>query len=200
MVIGLIVEGRSEVESTRILLQRIFEYLELDYVEVARPFRVARNSIVREGKLENAISLLVRDRRNIDCILVLLDADDDCPVELGMDLLGRCRRCTNIPTRVVIANREFEAWFLGSKTSLRGIRGIRIDAEIPADPENIRGAKEHLSRNMIGRRYIEVDDQPALAARMDINLAFRKCRSFRKLCTDLRALYEEINMNNPMDI
>lgn len=85
-----------------------------------------------------------------------------------------------------------EAWFLGSKDSLRGVCGIRTDANAPEGPETIRGAKERLSRNMEGgRRYIEVVDQPVLAARMDLDLARQRCLSFRRLITGLERILAE---------
>ena len=89
---------------------------------------------------------------------------------------------------LVLANRELEAWFLGAKESLRGIRGIRRDAVTPANPEAIRGAKERLSVNMQGRRYIATDDQPALAHAFDLGAAEAKCPSFAKLVRDVTRL------------
>jgi len=104
-----------------------------------------------------------------------------------------------LPAAVVLANREFEGWFLGSKESLRGFRGIREDAEPSPNPEEIRGAKEHLTRNMeTGIRYIEVDDQPALCQKMDFDLARRRCPSFDKLLRDLRTLLERCRQDNQM--
>jgi hypothetical protein len=184
-----IVEGHAEVESVPILLRRVLEKMGRYDVVVARPFRVKRYRVVKEGEMERAIQLAVRDREQVDYVLVLLDADDDCPKDLGLSLLKRCKAATHLPTAVVLANREFEAWFLGAKESLGGICGIRRDAETPADPERIRGAKEHLTKNMEqGRRYIGVDDQPPLAERMDLEKARQRCRSFDKLVRDVESL------------
>jgi hypothetical protein len=67
--------------------------------------------------------------------------------------LARAKKATQIPVSVVLAHREFECRLLGSKESLRGINGIVENATAPPNPENIRGAKEHLTRNMTrGRR------------------------------------------------
>jgi hypothetical protein len=43
-----------------------------------------------------------------------------------------------------------------------------------------------------GRRYLEVDDQPALVAKMDLDAAREQCRSFDKLVRDLRGLVERL--------
>jgi len=192
--IAPIVEGQSEAESVPILLRRIIrETLSVSNVEVVRPFRVKRNRIAKEGQLERAIKMTLRDRADVGAILVLLDADDDCPAHLGPQLLQRAQSATRIPVGVVLATRETEAWFLGAKESLRGIRGIRADAEAPPNPETIRGAKEHLSRNMEGRRYLPVDDQAALAAEFDISAASGSCPSFRRLVAKIGELVERMH-------
>jgi len=158
-----IVEGHAEQASVPVLLRRILASEHFYEVSIARPFRVKRYSVVRPGELERAVKQAVRSRENAAAILVILDADDDCP--------ATCRSSTHLPAAVVLAQREFEAWLLGAKEALRGVRGIRQDATAPSHPEAIRGAKERVSQNMQGRRYVPVDDQAALAERMDIRLA-----------------------------
>ena len=187
-----IVEGLSEVESVPVLLRRILAQTAAHGVLVARPFRVKRNLIVKEGELERTIRQVVRSRSGAAGILVLLDADDDCPAQLGPSLLKRCQAVTQLPAAVVLAMREFEGWFLGAKESLRGVRGIRQDAMVPENPEMIRGAKERLTKNMQGQRYMEVDDQPALAARMDLELAKARCPSFEKFLRGVNFLISEM--------
>ena len=186
--IALIVEGKAEVESVPLLIRKLLARNGAHDVSIARPFRVKRNRVVREGEMERAVQLCLNSRPNPVGLIVLLDADDDCPARLGPTLLGRCRSVTGLPVFVVLASRELESWFLGAKESLRGVRGIRGDATAPEDPEGIRGAKERLSQNMMPGRYIEVDDQPALAARMDPEEAARLCPSFARFRSALHAL------------
>ncbi|MBM4466711.1 MAG: DUF4276 family protein [Chloroflexi bacterium] len=89
----------------------------------------------------------------------------------------------------VLAKSEFEAWFLGSLESLRGVRGLAEAAVSPERPEDIRDAKGYLSRQMTGgRTYVEVDDQPALADRFDLQLARQRCPSFDKFIRDVESL------------
>jgi hypothetical protein len=181
-----------------VLLRRILaEHLSIHDVVVARPFRVPRNRVVKQGELERAITQAQRDRAAAGSVLVILDADDDCPVELSHTLLERAERATALPVAVVIATREFEAWFLGAKESLRGRRGIRDDAKPPADVESIRGAKERVSSNMVDRRYLAVDDQPALAAVMRLEAASANCRSFRKLLREVGRLGRQMTDRPP---
>lgn len=183
-----LVEGKGEVESVPVLLRRLLEELGEHRITVARPFRVRRNRVVREGELERAVAQAIRDREDPGAVLILLDADDDCPAELGPRLVSQCAKATDLPAAVVLASRELEAWFLGAKESLRGVRGIRADATPPANPETIRGAKERLTQNMEGRTYLEVDDQPALAARFDMHVARQACPSFNRFLREVARL------------
>ena len=187
-----IVEGQAEVESAPILLRRILAEFEAYRLEIAKPFRVKRNRIVRPDELERAIQQSVRSRPNACGIIVLLDADDDCPASLGPELLNRCRSTTQLPATAILANRELECWFLGAKESLRGIRGISSDATTPHDPEGIRGAKERLQQNMQDRRYLEIDDQPALVERMDLKQARTRCPSFDKFFREVESLISQL--------
>ena len=182
-------EGKGEVAAVPVLLRRILTQLHSSHIQIARPFLIKRNQVVKPGELERAIQKTIRDREEVGAILILLDADKDNPDELTPKLLSRCQSATHLPTAVVFAKKEFEAWFLGAKESLRGMRGIRNDATAPKDPENIQGAKERLSKNMIpGRGYIATDDQPAFAERMEFSLAQERCQSFQKFFREVKRL------------
>jgi hypothetical protein len=198
VTLATIVEGRSEVESVPILLRRILSSLQASpVIAVARPFRVSRTRVVREGELERALEQVIRDRSNVKGIIVLLDAEDDDPAALGSRLLDRCRKTTNIPAVVVLAIREFEGWFLGAKESLRNLQGITSGAKAPEKPETIRGAKERLTRNMQpGRRYLEVEHQPAFAEKMDIQAAAARCPSFQRLLDKVKELLDAMGVHS----
>lgn len=184
-----IVEGQSEVRSIGTLLRRMAVDLGAYDITIARPFRVKRSRVVRDGELERAVLQAVRSRQGASGVLVLLDADDDCPVTLAQRLCGRAANTTNLPVRVVLAKAETEAWILAAVDSLRGCRGIRHDAEPPSDPENVRDAKRALSSLMAGSRgYVATDDQPALLSEIDLSLAAQRSPSFAKLARDVAAL------------
>ena len=79
--------------------------------------------------------------------------------------------------------------------SLRGVRGIREDAEPHPQPEAPRGAKEQLERRMArGRKYLETDDQLALSQAFSLRDAYQRSRSFRKLTTAFGALVREAGL------
>ena len=188
-----IVEGHSEVDSVPILLRRLLHRDGVYDLEIATPFRVQRTRLVRPGELEKALAFASRFRERAAAIVVVLDSDDDCPASLGAELAKRCQDATHLPTLVAIANREFEGWLLGAKESLRGVRGIRRDAESPERPESIRGAKERLTKNMAGgRRYLEVDDQPAFVERLDLAAAQARCPSFARFVSRFATLVSQL--------
>jgi hypothetical protein len=185
-----IVEGKSEVESVPVLLRRLLQDMGQYAITVAKPVLVHRTKIVQSGELEKAVELARRTREACDAILVLLDADDDPPCILGPDLLARVSGSSGgIPVSVVLAKSEFEAWFLGSMESLRGVRNISMTAVSPEKPEEMRDAKQYLKHQMTaGRTYAETDDQPALAAVFEYQAARTRCPSFDKLVRDVETM------------
>ena len=83
---------------------------------------------------------------------------------------------------MVLANSEYEAWFLAAAGSIAGFRGIDDDALVPDDPESIRDAKGWLTQRMApGRSYREVRDQAAFTARMDLQQVRLRAPSFDKM-------------------
>lgn len=181
-----IVEGQSEERSIGGFLRRILDAEGRYDLTVARPVRVKRNQVVRDGELERALSLALRARSNAAGILVLLDADDDCPATLGPELLERARKASHAPVAVVLANVETESWILAGIESVRGLRGIRADAVPPRSVDDVRDAKRALTSRMTGSRgYVATADQPALLAGLDLDLAANRSSSLRKLRRDV---------------
>jgi hypothetical protein len=185
-----IVEGHAEVEAVPVLIRRLLAEFGRYEVRIARPVRVKRYKVVRPGELERAFELARRRTEGCDAILLLLDADDDCPKEVVPGLMERARDAVaGLPVAVVLAKSEFEAWFVGSLESLRGVRCVTETAISPESPEDIRDAKGYLSRQMTpGRRYVEVDDQPALAESFDLALTRQRCPSFDKFIRDIQVI------------
>ncbi len=188
-----IVEGDGDVEAVPIAIRRIVQEIAPGLALKIHPIRVPRTKLVKPEELERSVELAARRAGRSGAIIVILDSDDDCPAILGPELLRRARRArADLPVSVVLAEREFEAWFLASARSLRGLRGLAGDLEPPPDPEAIRGAKEWLSARMPeGRSYVETLDQSALTASMDL-LQARETSSFDKLFRDLVAIVEQL--------
>ena len=197
--IGCIVEGHGEIESVPILIRRIAHEIAPDLVvQLDRTVRVPKNKLILKSELERTVEIVARGVGPRGGILVLLDSDDECPAALGRELLERARQARpNLAIRVVLAKREFEAWFLASAESLRGRRGLAEDLVGPVDPEAIRGAKEWLTARMTeGRHYVETLDQPALTACFDLRQA-RRAASFDKFFRDVSGVLTDLASERP---
>ncbi len=191
--IATVVEGHGETEALPVLIRRFRDEINPALpLHAAPPIRIPRCTLLKPGELERAVQLAALDARPGGAVLVVLDADNDCPKTLAPELLRRARTgVSDLPVSVVLAKREFEAWFLAAAESLRGHRGLPADLEPPPDPEAVRGAKEWLARNMPpGQRYAATLDQPALTAVFDLQSARRRSPSFDKFCREITRLLE----------
>lgn len=196
-----IVEGHGERQAVPILLRRLAQIRGEYDLRVLAPIRCPRskmlpeNDQVNEGELSRAIDLAVRKLHGVDrgAVLVLLDADDACPARIGPKIRVMADRLrSDVCVGVVLAKREYEAWFLAAMQSLRGQRGIGPHAQTPPSPESVSDAKGYLQRQMIaGRKYSEPLDQPALTAVFDFGQA-RACRSFRKMQAEVNRILDEL--------
>ena len=195
-MITILVEGHSEVESVPILVRRFVEDFGAYDIPVNRPIRVKRYQVVKQGNLEKAVEAAIRWYPETKALILILDADDDCPKYHAPELLQRLQNSTNCICSVVLARTELEAWFVASIQSLRGRRGVRMDANPPQDPEEIHGAKEWLTRAMEGNTYVATDDQPAFSQLFDRQQAFERCRSFRKFHKDVTGILRDLGTLN----
>ncbi len=190
--VACLVEGEGEVAALPILIRRVAAQLVPPlYVDVPRPVRVKRTRMGSQfGDLERGIELVLRLAQPPVALLVLLDADDDDPTILGSELLRRVQaRRGDIPSAVVLARREYEAWFLAAAESLRGRRGLPDNLDPPADPEAVQDAKGWLRGKMPrNRKYSETTDQPALTNLFDLDLARRRSPSFATCYRELERL------------
>ena len=193
-----IVEGHGEVGAIPVLLRRFAnEVFALYEFNVLQPYRLPKGRMTAGHYLENAVTLARLKLNQYDgnqAILIVLDADDDCPGRDAPALLDRAESVAGpIPVSVVFAKAEYESWFLAAVRSLRGYERITNGATAPPNPETIRGAKEHLQRYCMipGATYRATVDQPALTVRFSFEEARQACPSFDKLWRDLERLFQQ---------
>lgn len=189
MILQPIVEGQGDVAAVPVLLRRLAEVADAREVRVARPHRRPRTKLVRKDTLQESVRV-ARLTPGCSAILILFDADGSCPMEIAPALAAWAQEAADpIPCAVVMANREYEAWFLAAIESLRGTAGIRPDAAAYASPETPRDAKGALESMMrSGASYLATADQVRLTARLDLPAAYSASRSFRKLVEAFGAL------------
>ena len=188
--IAAIVEGKGEVLAVPRLLHRILrERCGRHDVRVRPPYRLDRGHMTRADRHQIAARIMALRLAAFDgdrLLLVLFDADDDCAATIAPHLRRSLLTVVvdgaglRTDVSVVLAVREYEAWFLAASESLGG--PAVSDTEI----ERIRDCKGFVRRRLPkrGNDYSETVDQAEMTARMDFGQAERSA-SFRKLLRDI---------------
>lgn len=135
--------------------------------------------MVNGDEFRNAVRIAASRVQGRGGVIVLLDGDDDCPVELRQ-LLERRLVDVDAAVEIVVADREYEAWFLASLRSLAAHSAVADDASWDDDPDGPRNAKKSLELQMT-QSYKEVLHQPKFSSLIDIELTVSRSRSFRRL-------------------
>ncbi len=121
--------------------------------------------------------------RDLEAIVVVLDAENDCPKRLALKLANWVRqRNPHVPVAIVVANRCYEAWLLAGHCWDR-------QPEVKA-PGTV---KKEITQKIGQASYRETRDQPYLTAQMKIWKAYRRCRSFRRLINAVRQIIDAID-------
>jgi Domain of unknown function (DUF4276) len=190
LTIACIVEGHGEKTGLPKLLYRIAHRNSIWDLRVPTPHRVPRGSLTRAGGIERAVAAEANHVGGAGGVLVLLDADDDCPASLGPSLLERAREARSDKSiAVVLPNKEFEAWFIAAAPSLGGHCGLPNGLQVPSNPEGIRDAKGWLTdRRVDGLQYSPTVDQAALGSVFDIEQARKVAPSFDKFYREVEIL------------
>ena len=190
-----IVEGHGDVAAVPVLLRRLVDAAKAwNQVRIGEPIRCKRSQLVNEAQLRKRVRL-ARLREDCDAVIVIFDSDDDCPVELAAQV-RRWAVAEAGPAYcdVVLAKREYEAWFLATAESLSRHHSVRSDAQSHPDPESPRGAKGRLEA-MMHISYSERTHQPAFSAVFCMAAAYARCRSFRKLTSSFGRLMERLGVD-----
>lgn len=195
--VALIFTGHGEREALPVLLRRVAARIDpgLD-VKVCSRHRISEDLMRKPGELDLAVEQAGRLMGRRGAVLIVADCDwkDGLPCKDAPSLLERAQRARpDIRTRLVLANKEYEAWFLAAAESLRGRRGLPADLVAPPYPEAIRGAKEWLGDRMAhGHGYAPVTDQPAFTHLFDLDLARQRSPSFDKCYREVEAMFREL--------
>ncbi len=182
-VIAPIVEGHGEVFAVREIVTRIgLELLGGTWIDVAQPFRLDSGKMRKPADLAKAIRVTSARVQGSGGVLILRDGDDadvDCPVQLA-EMLRPDPNLVPVGVEIVIAYQEYESWFLAAAESLQAHPDVRNDAVAPANPEGRRDAKRELEKLML-ESYKETRHQPKFSALLDLKMASKNSRSFRRM-------------------
>lgn len=184
-----IVEGKGEIEATPLLIRKVLhEHLMAYDIDVRKAISAnGRGQLTREDGVERFVKLAIRHEA-CDGVLILLDSDSDCAVNLARGLADRIRSMNfSIPTSIAVACREYEAWFLASLDTLcgrliGGRPGIPAGTVFEGDVDAARNPKGWLERHFPeGRAYKETQDMASLTERLDLEQVLSRSRSFNRL-------------------
>ena len=188
-----IVEGDGDAAAFPELLVRIIQdkYGRYD-VHVAR----GKNKVVKANSRDKLVSRLdkfllhAQKKPGCEAVLILLDADTDCPVTLAQTLGEKCTEIgTRCPVEIVCANRSYESWFLASIETIVGMHGIPEATVLPRPAEDIPSPKGWLTSQMPdGQAYKETTHQASLSRAIDLDAALIRSRSFQRLCHAIEQL------------
>ena len=193
-----VVEGDGDVAALPGLLARILlENNNRPDVLVAQ----GKSGVVKANGRPNLVNKLdkflqhAQNKPDCDAILVLLDADNDCPVDLGQQLSQRSEQIgTKCPVRIVCARRSYESWFLASLDAVKGKSVIPDTAALSGDAEAVPNPKQWITALLPrGQAYKETTHQAAISSFIDLDLAHKNSRSFRRLCHALEQLLDAID-------
>lgn len=168
-----IVEGHGEVQALRVLIHKLFP----DW-QVSTPIRCTKGEITEhKPRFVSHLKLAqanIRENGADGLVLVLIDADDDCPAEISRRITPRVSQEIESPSLIAVAKRCYESWLIAGNTDFNG-----------NDPECLNGKRWIKQRDP---RYNPRIHQPGYTSRLDIDLAIQRSRSFAYLCSRLKTL------------
>ncbi len=183
-----VVEGKGDVEAIPTLCSRILHWMKapawfVDKQAIRQPrTKLVDGTVKGPGKpckpQEMARILALAGARKPDAVLILCDADDECPGVWAASV----PRLTHhkLPVAAVMAVREYEAWLLWALDAAV-LTGAGLE-----DPERIRDAKGALAR--IDPAYQPTIHQLPRTRALDITRVTEHSRSFNKLVRELAKL------------
>lgn len=171
----LFVEGRGENKAGQKLVHKIIHHYQLGEYFFSEGRRIP-NIHTNDG-LRTAVQFATLDPRT-EGVLILRDDEDNCPKEKAPKIADFLRSLKMpFPIAYCILYREFETIFVAYAKELAGkkiqhvVKGtLQFSDEIPeVNPEDIRGAKEWITRCLLnGRAYKPTIDQLTLTQAIDV--------------------------------
>lgn len=184
----LVVEGDGDLAAVPLLIRRWMSEYGLGGSPASRPLRAGDvKKLLRPGEIEKFAEYGCA-RSDGDSVLVLVDCDDDCPVEAAAQLVKRIRPIAeryDCRVGVILFHREFEVLFLAALEEMAEARKDLDwdleDFEAERDWSEVRDAKGHFERRVRDFRYKPTRDQAAFAAALDLATAIQRNRSAQHL-------------------
>ena len=200
----VIVEGQTEDASVERLIHRVWNGLlaRHERLQILEILRRPRSGLVHpDGRLLAsqvdiaATKLAVRSKRDpaaCPLILILLDAEGDCPAQLGRAILQTATEArADMPIACVFAKAMFENWIVAGASTLGGLLGLPNPIPARRDVEGLNGASwldRQMRSNRANEKYRKLEYGPDLVQAMNLAEARANSPSFDKLCRELAKL------------
>ena len=202
-----IVEGQTEAGCIERLLQRIWtELLAAPLrLQVLPPSRGKRDALIHPKRPDLAEKIgeahaklaprLHRDPSARGLLLLLLDAEGDCPKELAPRLLETARQVrSDADISCVLAKRMVENWIVAGASTLAGVNDLPESLPARDQFEERSGAAlleaQLRSRNK-ARKYKKTTDAEVFVRAMNLQECRANSPSFDKLCRELESRFPQ---------
>lgn len=198
LYIASIVEGQTEQSCLERLLQRTWAELlgQTERLQVLEPFHGPRDKLIYSQSdlirtIEQSLQKLhIKANREPDAmklLLILLDAEGDCPAALAPQLFKAAREIApvNFSISCVMPKRMLENWIVAGASTLGGINNLPNPLPARDQFEERSGAAwldEQLRSVNKTRKYKKVIDAREFINKMDLNECRTNSPSFDKLC------------------
>jgi len=220
LYVAPIVEGQTEQGCVDRLLHRVWGDLlkRPERLQVIEAFRGHRDQLIHlngavltETVRKAFLQMKAKSRRDTDAsllVLILLDAEQDCPATLAPRLVKTAVEslAPGAVISCVLAKQMLENWIVGGACSLASINGLPNAIPLRTDVENLRGSS-WLERQLRlvdrTRSYRKTIDAKEFVQRLDLHECRTNCPSFDKLCRELQARVPTLGpiaeLKNPED-
>jgi hypothetical protein len=176
-----IVEGHGDVEAVNILVRRVAAEIDAStVVKIPVKIRCSKGQLCNKESFIKRLEIARRFVGSGGSVLVVMDADEDCPREINGQLLGWAKDSHgDLKIGVVVIKREMESWFVAGSDLW--------DQAQHGDAESVRDPKRWVADNVVKGHYAETVDQGRIAAGLNIDKA-KESGSFRKFVRDVARL------------
>lgn len=179
-----IVEGYGEDKAVPLLLRRILESHGIYQTQILPARRYGEYPTVTKN-FDNLFLAAIKEKAPILWVMDFDSKDYSCPIEEARQLLARAATLRpDWPLKIAFLVKEYETLFLIDKVATRKVfPDIPAKMPFPANPEQIRGAKEWLSkaRPSPGSAYKPTVDQVRITAHLDLDLLRERSSDFAHL-------------------
>jgi|GEM_PF-1293456 hypothetical protein len=192
--ISLLLEGDGDFQAVPLLLRTICNDLELFNVSILPKPKKAGTAakLGQPGVLENFLKYASFE--NCDVILLVVDVDEGCPVEIARNFVARAQALHlegNPRIAFAFLKPEFEVFFLFSLESLAAkfpADSIDVPPDFTTDDlEAKRDSKNRLSSFMPkGKIYKETRQQAKYVNHLDYDILRERCRCYQHLESAIR--------------